>query len=66
MSTSYFYDYLTKPQVLEVARRMTERMLGLGYKEADLEENDYDAGSRLIATYLRYLSTPDFSHELSK
>ena len=65
-SPSYYYDYLTKAEVLEVARQMTERMSKLGYREAELEENDYRPDSRFIATYLRYLSAPDFSQELSK
>jgi anaerobic magnesium-protoporphyrin IX monomethyl ester cyclase len=65
-STSYYYDYLTKAQVLEVAEQMTARMVSLGYKVADLDENDYSLDSRFIATFLRYLPAPDYSHELSK
>jgi anaerobic magnesium-protoporphyrin IX monomethyl ester cyclase len=65
-STSYYYDYLTKAQVLEVAEQMTTRMVNLGYKVADLDENDYSLDSHNIATYLRYLSAPDYSHELAK
>jgi anaerobic magnesium-protoporphyrin IX monomethyl ester cyclase len=65
-STSYYYDYLTKAQVLEVAEQMTARMVSLGYKVADLDENDYSLDSRFIATFLRYLQTPDYAHELSK
>ena len=65
-SSSYYYDYLTKAQVLQVAEQMTERMLRQGYQVAELEENDYSTDLRFIATYLRYLNEPDFSHELSK
>ena len=65
-STSYYYDYLTRAQVLEVAEQMTERMVSLGYKVADLDENDYSLDSRFIATYLRYLPAPDYAHELAK
>jgi anaerobic magnesium-protoporphyrin IX monomethyl ester cyclase len=65
-SNTYYYDYLSKAQVLEVAEQMTERLLRLGYQVAELEENDYSPDSRFLATYLRYLNAPDFSHELSK
>jgi anaerobic magnesium-protoporphyrin IX monomethyl ester cyclase len=65
-SRSCYFDYLSKTEVLEVARQMTERMRKLGYREAELEENDYRPGSRFIATYLRYLDRPDFSQELAK
>jgi hypothetical protein len=49
-----------------VAEQMTARMVGLGYRVADLDENDYSPDSRCIATFLRYLQAPDYSHELSK
>ncbi len=65
-STSYYYDYLTKAQVLDVAEQMTARMVSLGYKVADLDENDYSLDSHNIATYLRYLAAPDYAHELAK
>jgi anaerobic magnesium-protoporphyrin IX monomethyl ester cyclase len=65
-STTYGYSYMSKAQVIEVAELATERMLRLGYKIADLEENDYDPDSRLIATFLRYLDRSTLAHELSK
>ena len=49
-----------------MAEQMTARMVSLGYKVADLDENDYSLDSRVIATFLRYLKAPDYSHELSK
>jgi len=66
LSKTYWFDYLSKEEIIEVAQLMTTRMLNLGYKIAGLEENDYDLNSKLIATYLRYLNIPTFSHELSK
>jgi radical SAM superfamily enzyme YgiQ (UPF0313 family) len=65
-SASYYYDYLTKAQVLEVAEQMTARMVGEGYQVADLDENDYSPDSRFIATFLRYLQSSDYTHELAK
>lgn len=65
-STTYGYTHMTKDQVLQVAELATERMLNLGYRIANLEENDYAPDSKLIATFLRYLDIPTFTHELSK
>jgi len=66
MSKTYFYDYLSKEEVIKVAEIMTARMMDIGYKIAGIEENNYDVASKMIATYLRYLNLNIFSHELSK
>jgi hypothetical protein len=41
-------------------------MVGLGYRIAGLEENDYNPNSKVLASFLRYLDVPTFSHELLK
>jgi anaerobic magnesium-protoporphyrin IX monomethyl ester cyclase len=65
-STTHGYTYMTKSEVLQVAQVINKRMLGLGYRVAGLEENDYDPNSKVLASFLRYLDVPSFYHELLK
>jgi hypothetical protein len=57
---------MTKSEVLQVAQVINKRMVGLGYRIAGLEENDYNPNSKVLASFLRYLDVPTFSHELLK